>query len=182
MHGIELVAEAADQARSRGIDVTVADLNQPLPYPDRSFDVVCSNQVIEHLADTDLFVTETRRIVKPGGYTVCSTENLAGWHNIAALVLGWQPFSLTNVTAQTGGLGNPAALHRNRPDSNRHSWQHERVFAYRGLNELFSAHGFTIEAVAGAGYFPLPRHLARLDPRHAAFLTVKARRPGQRPH
>jgi 2-polyprenyl-3-methyl-5-hydroxy-6-metoxy-1,4-benzoquinol methylase len=139
--------------------------------------VVISNQVIEHLADTDIFVAEIARVLRPGGYTVISTENLASWHNVAALVLGWQPFSLTNVSAKRMGLGNPLALHRGEAWEYAVSWQHRRVFAYRGLAELLEAHGLEVESVRGAGYYPLPGRVAEWDVRHAAFLALRARKP-----
>lgn len=175
VHGLELVPERAQLARTRGVDARCGDLNAPLPYEDESFDVVCSHQVIEHLADTDMFVREIRRVLKPGGLAVTSTENLASWHNLAALLFGWQPFSLTNVSSVVRGLGNPLAVHRGELDG-RDSWQHLRVFAYAGLRELFERHGFTTETIRGAGYYPLPAVAGRWDARHAAFLTVAARR------
>lgn len=81
-----------------------------------------------------------------------------------------------NVTGRRLGIGNPLALHRGQ-EPIAHSWQHQRVFGYRGLVELFEAHGFAVGSVLGAGYYPLPSRLARADRRHAAFLTVAARRP-----
>lgn len=177
VHGVEVVEERAELARARGVDVVAADLEGELPFADGSFDVVVSNQVIEHLADTDRFVRELRRVLKPGGYAVTSTENLASWHNVVSLLLGWQPFSLTNVTAARMGLGNPLAVHRGDDWVHGTTWQHRRVFAYRGLRELFEAHGLPVERVLGAGYYPLPPRAARADPRHAAFLALKARRP-----
>jgi SAM-dependent methyltransferase len=170
-HGVEVVAERAALARERGVDVVEASLDDPLPYEDGSFDVVVSNQVIEHLADTDRFVSEIRRVVRPGGLAVTSTENLASWHNIGALVFGWQPFSLTNVSFARRGLGNPFAVHRDGEPAEK-TWEHLRVFAHRGLRELFEAHGFKTITVAGAGYYPFPATWGRRDPRHAAFLTV----------
>lgn len=174
VHAVEIVEEQAEKAAQRGIVVAGADLNETLPYDDEAFDVVCSNQVIEHLVDTDMFVSEIFRILRPGGYAVVSTENLASWHNIGALVFGWQPFSLSNVSFRS--IGNPLSLHRGESWPWK-SWQHMRVFAYQGLRELFAAHGFRVEALLGAGYFPFPAGLGRRDPRHAMFLTVKARRP-----
>jgi SAM-dependent methyltransferase len=175
VHGVEVVSARAELASRRGVDVHVGDLADPLPYADASFDVVCSNQVIEHLSDTDRFLGEVARVLAPGGYAVTSTENLASWHNIAALLAGWQPFSLTNVTRRAGGLGNPLAVHR---DSEGHlpSWEHVRVFAYRGLIELHKLHGLAVERVLAAGYYPLPSRVARWDKRHSAFLTIRARR------
>jgi len=171
VHGVELAGASADAARGRGISVKEADLNEALPFDDASFDVVVSNQVLEHLPDTDVFVSEVVRILRPGGVAAVSTENLASWHNVAALVLGWQPFSLGNVTSRRAGLGNPLAVHRGE-EPGEASWQHERVFSYRGLRELFEAHGLAIRDVLGAGYYPLPATAGRLEPRHAAFLTV----------
>jgi SAM-dependent methyltransferase len=175
--GFEAVEERAEEARRRGIDTVVGDAADGLPYEDASFDAVISNQVIEHMHDTDGFVSECSRVLRPGGILLVSTENLASWHNVAALVFGWQPFSLTNVSSTTGGLGNPLAVFRGQPHTQPVSWQHVRVFAYTGLRELIEEHGLQIETVAGAGYFPFPARVGRLDPRHAALITVAARRP-----
>ena len=72
-------------AAALGLDVLAGDLEGSLPFADDSIDLVVSNQVIEHLADTDSFVAEIRRVLRPGGMAVVSTENMASWHNIAAL-------------------------------------------------------------------------------------------------
>ena len=176
VHGVELAGDAADIARERGIAVTEADLNEPLPLEDGMFDVIVSNQVIEHLANTDMMVAEIKRLLRPGGIAITSTENLASWHNVAALALGWQPFSLSNVTSRRSGLGNPLAIHRAADADGRESWQHVKVFSYRGLRELFESHALAVHAVLGAGYYPFAAKLGRIDPRHAAFLTVVASR------
>src|SRR3990172_13172585 len=44
-----------------------------LPYPDNSFDVVFHNSVIEHVPDVAAFNREVKRVLKPGGITVCIT-------------------------------------------------------------------------------------------------------------
>ncbi len=178
--GIEADSDIARQAESKGIRVWLADLNGELPLESNAVDVVVTNQVIEHLKDTDLFMAEIWRILKPGGYAIICTENLASWHNIFSLLLGWQPFSLSNVSGKAAGLGNPLALHYS--ESSPAVWmQHLRVFAYNGLIHLSILHGFQIEAVRGAGYYPLPPKLAArmatFDPHHAPFLALKLRKP-----
>lgn len=173
VHGIEIAEDRAQIAASRGVHVEIADLGGRFPYDDQSFDLVVSNQVLEHVVDTDNFVREAYRVLRTGGRAVISTENLASWHNVASLVLGWQPFSLTNVSIDAMAVGNPLGIHRGEEGVER---GHLRVFAYRGLRELFALHGFTVERILGAGYYPLPGGFARIDPRHAAFITIGARR------
>jgi SAM-dependent methyltransferase len=177
LFGIELAADAADTALRRGITVVRADLNRPLPFRSGGFDAVTSNQVIEHLHDTDTFLSEAHRVLRPGGLLVVSTENLSSWHNILALLLGWQAFSLTNVSGQASGVGNPIANLRGEEPGDK-GWQHLRIFSYRGLHELIVAHGFSPVRILGAGYYPLPTAVARVDPRHAVFITAVARRSG----
>jgi SAM-dependent methyltransferase len=178
--GIEADKDVARQAETKGIRVWLANLNGHFPLASNTVDVVVANQVIEHLQDTDLFMAEIWRILKPGGYAIICTENLASWHNLFSLLLGWQPFSLSNVSGKVAGLGNPLALHH--AEEPGVVWmQHLRVFAYNGLIHLSILHGFAVEAVRGAGYYPLPSKLAArmaiFDPRHAPFLALKLRKP-----
>lgn len=174
VHGIEIAPHRAETAASRGVQVTLGDLSERFPYDDESFDIVVSNQVIEHVVDTDNFVREAFRVVRRGGLAVISTENLASWHNVGSLVLGWQPFSLTNISEAAMAVGNPLGVHRGETGEAR---GHLRVFAYRGLVELFALHGFSVTGIRGAGYYPFSSTLARIDPRHAAFITIGGRRP-----
>lgn len=180
LFGAELVLLAAAEAGRAGVRVVSADITSGLPFKGGVFDIITSNQVIEHVVDTDAFVAECFRCLAPGGVAVISTENLASWHNIIALLAGWQPFSLTNVSDRRSVLGNPVGYfrHFDRPNLKTRGQQHVRVFARRGLLELFEAHGFCDCTVAGAGYYPLPAWIGRVERRHAAFITIACRKPG----
>lgn len=176
VHGVEIVPEQADKAEQKGVRVTRLNLNAPMnEVPSQHFDVVHANQVIEHVTSVDGFVSEVYRLLKPGGVAVISTENASSWHNVFAAAMGWQIFSLTNVSEKMSGLGNPCALHRGKPPY-MGTWTHKTIFSYRGLIEMFEAHGFRDVTVKGAGYFPLPARLGTLDVRHSAFITVCARK------
>jgi SAM-dependent methyltransferase len=171
--GLELVDEIAALARRNGVEVAQADLAGRLPYDDGSIDVVHSNQVIEHLASTDHFLREIRRILSPDGYAVLSTNNLASWHNVVSLMAGWQPppcHPSDEVIA-----GNPA----NFVDGvgGAVGQMHLRIFTARALASVAAHHGLRLDADRAAGYYPLPlaasRAAARFDRRHAAFLVQR---------
>src|SRR6267143_4816588 len=138
--GVEIVPERAAAAEQRGVRVARGDLAQRLPFPDASFDLLHANQVIEQVPDVDLFVSEVTRVLRPGGCAILSTENGSSWVNIGAAILGWQIFSLTNVSAKRLGNGNPLALHRGER-SELVSWTHKTIFNFRGLRELCEAYG-----------------------------------------
>lgn len=174
--GVELIDWLAEAARARGIEVLDADLNGPLPFEDASFDVVHSNQVIEHLSNTDNFLSEIRRLLKPDGYAVVSTNNLASWHNIASLVMGWQPPPCHPSDELI--VGNPAGVMEGA--SGGRGQMHLRIFTSRALAGVAEHHGLRPDVVRTAGYYPLPTRVARLlnriDMRHGAFLVQRYRR------
>ena len=58
------------------IECKKADATQPLPYADNSFDVVIAIEVSEHIADHEMFFSETNRILKPNGKLYISTPNI----------------------------------------------------------------------------------------------------------
>lgn len=73
--GVDLDAAAAD---CPGAVFGQADLEQPLPFPDASFDAVLSVEGIEHLENPFNFLRELRRVLRPGGQLLLTTPNIAG--------------------------------------------------------------------------------------------------------
>jgi SAM-dependent methyltransferase len=54
-----------------------------LPFPDRTFDLVLSHAVIEHVSDASLYLQECARVLAPGGHVYLSTApylSFAGAH------------------------------------------------------------------------------------------------------
>lgn len=58
-----------------------------LPFPDGSFDVVYSSNVLEHVADLDFMHAEIKRVLKPGGRClhVLPTHSWRLWTSLAAV-------------------------------------------------------------------------------------------------
>ncbi|MBI2603643.1 MAG: class I SAM-dependent methyltransferase [Deltaproteobacteria bacterium] len=53
-----------------------ADIDgKKLPFEDESFDVVFSKSVIEHIHDTDTLLSESYRLLKPGGINIIMTPD-----------------------------------------------------------------------------------------------------------
>jgi len=173
--GVDVVEERLQQAKKNNIMTKNADINKPLPFNDASFDVVHANQVIEHVSNLDVFASEIFRVLRPKGYIIISTENASSWHNIFAATMGWQIFSLTNVSSKKGGIGNPLAIHKGK-DIELSSWTHKTIFNYRGLKEFFKAHGFKNMTITGAGYYPFFAVIGKIDVRHSHFITLKGRK------
>jgi SAM-dependent methyltransferase len=185
VEAIELDPDNIRSAESSGIRVHASDLNSPFPMHADTFDGILANQVIEHLHNTDGFMAELMRVLKPGGWVIICTENLASWHNIGALLLGFTPFSMTNMSRYTASIGNPLAFHHGQDDwlSTQHpAYQHIRVFTFVGLKHLAEVAGFDVQAAVGVGYYPFPGWtwpvLNKLDGRHSAFMTLKLVKPG----
>lgn len=178
--GADFLPGALAKARKRGVDTKKVDLNGKLPFRSNSFDVVTTNQVIEHLLETDIFVEEIHRVLKPGGYAIISTENLASWHNIFALTLGLPAFS-QHISSRKD-VGNPMSLVSEQ--DLKPGWSHVKIFTLTGLSALCELHHLAIVDQRGAGFYPWPPLLAnlwaRLSPRHSAFIAVKGRKAGGR--
>jgi hypothetical protein len=114
--------------------------------------------------------------LKKGGTSIWCTPNLASWHNIFALVLGFQPFS--SQISDEAFLGNP--LHPQYKQKIKEAQAHLRLFTHRSLRKLLTYHGLTVTLSKGIGYYPFPSKLAKplsvIDYKHAAYILQVAKK------
>ena len=73
--GLDVDRAALEKAAQLGIETVVANVDEPLPFPDASFDAVVAGELLEHLQFPDGLVAEARRILRPGGVFVGSVPN-----------------------------------------------------------------------------------------------------------
>ena len=70
-----LFLEEAQEWENPKLRYKVCDVLE-LPFENNSFDVICSNELIEHLPDVETALTEMIRVVRKGGKVVLSGPNL----------------------------------------------------------------------------------------------------------
>lgn len=57
------------------LDLCLLTPDAPLPFEDRSFDAVWAGETIEHVADTQSWLSELRRVLRSGGALLLSTPD-----------------------------------------------------------------------------------------------------------
>ena len=73
--GIDVAEEPLRRARERdpSLDLRLIDADGPWPIDDASLDAVWAGETIEHVADTAGWLSELRRVLRPGGRLLLST-------------------------------------------------------------------------------------------------------------
>jgi len=94
------IAAARAHAASQGLHVGyLVGAGEALPFADAAFDVACCCDVLEHVADVDRVVSETARVLKPGGLYLFDTINRTLASKVLAVkaVQQWRLTRLTEV-------------------------------------------------------------------------------------
>lgn len=76
--GLDPDPRAAENARSRGLNVIEGDLRSDA-FEENSFDAVVMSHVIEHLHDPRAVLADCHRVLRPGGRIVLITPNTKAW-------------------------------------------------------------------------------------------------------
>jgi SAM-dependent methyltransferase len=161
--GIEIDPREAERARERGLEpvshfVNVFEGNRMvarLPWNDSSADIVLAGEIVEHIVDTESFLREIRRVLRPGGATVLSTPNILWWKHRLALLAGRYPDALEYRTRYGDDFG------------------HVRIFTPGLLRGLLEETGFEQVRVVGKRLGPIsslaatPRPIAKVIDRAA---------------
>ena len=95
VHGIDLAEKSLKIAEKRGIITKKFDLSlKKWPYKNNFFDLIIAGDVIEHIYDTEKFISECNRILKTNGQLIISTPNLNAYCNRILVLLGKMPLGL----------------------------------------------------------------------------------------
>jgi 2-polyprenyl-3-methyl-5-hydroxy-6-metoxy-1,4-benzoquinol methylase len=178
LHGIDVSPAVIAEASKRPYHFERFNLEEGIPHPAASFDIVVAGEVIEHVYDPDQLVREAHRVLRPGGFLLVTTPNLQAWYNRVLFVAGIQPLFYETSTKSTEiGAGPILRLKRGRVPVG-----HLRVFNRRALLDILHSEGFHPVAIRGAVFESLPGAVRRIDrlfnrlPSLASNLVVLATR------
>lgn len=175
--GLEESKESCLSAERKGVEVYRTDLSRRWPLPSGKVDCVTATEVVEHVVDLDNFFCEAKRVLKPGGTIVISTENLAGYRNIWALLLGRQPYTGPYLS-RLFPIGHGSGASYYRGEKGKRIAPHINVMTAWALRELLIIYGFRVDKLVGVAFYPLPGIMAslaaKLDKYHASYCVVKA--------
>ena len=73
--GLDVDASALEKAAALGIEPVQANVEEPLPFENESFDAVVAGELFEHLQFPDALVAEIHRVLRRGGVLVGSVPN-----------------------------------------------------------------------------------------------------------
>src|SRR3990172_12552172 len=126
-YGLETSDWGVEKTQEKGINVQryFFDGENRLPFPDNFFNAVVAGEIIEHIFDTEFFLEEIKRILKPGGRIVISTPNVASLGRRLLLLFGINPI---------------IEISPNQADSSGHI----RYFTAGSLSQLLKKHSFRI--------------------------------------
>lgn len=82
--GVDLSAPSLAVAAEHGVEGVRCDVTA-LPFGDDSFDVVVSGEIFEHVEELELAVSESIRVLRPGGTFVCDTINRTRFSALAVV-------------------------------------------------------------------------------------------------
>lgn len=161
-YGVDISEIAVEKAKGKGIVAQVVNVElEKLPYESDYFDLVFCMEILEHLFDASLLLSEIKRVLKPTAYVYCTVPN--------------DIYRLPNRLAILAGK----YFSKHKP----YASSHIRFFKKNLLENLFLENGFEIIYIGGVplsykgwrlplGEF-LATHLTDLLVQHYSLLARK---------
>ena len=147
--GLDSSGYAVNEAKKKGINAVLGDVESTLPFAESSFDLVLLLDVLEHLYDQEVVLKNIYEVLKPGGQLIISYPNHFDLRNRLNILFG-------------GGI-----IHwDHKKYENAKAWKyaHIRFLLFKELEELLRENKFYINKVQynfmGGGIIP-----SRLTPK-----------------
>lgn len=123
-YGIDIAKKTITLARKKGIHAKICDIEKGINYESNLFDYVFAGEIIEHLYDTDFFLREVKRILKPEGIFIITTPNFVSLGRRLYYLFGKGMFMEQSFSLPKNAAG------------------HIRYFTFETLKQLLLLHKF----------------------------------------
>jgi len=121
IYGIESSKTAAKKAEKKGIIVEQGYFPEDNLFKNKKFDIIVAGEIIEHVFDTEKFLTTIKGKLKENGKLILTTPNIASLPRRVLLLLGINP--MIEYRAEVG---------------------HIRYFTFSNLRNMLKELGFEI--------------------------------------
>ena len=129
--GIDFLKSAIRQAKSLGVDARYCNIEQDnIPVGSKTFDIIICSEVIEHLIDPICMFRRIKKILKPFGFVIISTPNIA--------------YIQYRIEALLGKLPDYCEF-RNKYPERPYNFQHKSLFTHKVLKETLEQAGFRVK-------------------------------------
>lgn len=134
-------------------DIASEDLNsQKINQDSNSANIIFLAEVIEHLYNPDLVISECKRLLSEDGYLVLTTPNLNSWFNRLLLAFGFFPLNM-DISCQLRYSGRRDFLRKVPTDKSIKFSPlfdvHVRLYNLKSLIILLEEHGFLVKSAHG---------------------------------
>jgi ubiquinone/menaquinone biosynthesis C-methylase UbiE len=119
---VSQVALRRATARLPAAEIALVVPDEPLPFVDGEFELVLCAETIEHVRDVQLFLSEVRRVLRPGGGLALTTPDHGRRAALRLLMNGFE--------SEFDPLS-----------------PHLRFFTRQSLTQLLDAMGFTVDSI-----------------------------------
>jgi SAM-dependent methyltransferase len=112
------------------------DVEEKIDLPDNFADIIVGAEIIEHIRNTDVLISEMLRIVKSDGDILITTPNLSSYFNRFLLLFGYQPYH-SEVSDKESGFGQ-GLIYRilGREKYGNKTAGHLRLFTFRAFRDF----------------------------------------------
>jgi len=163
----------------KGMSFKQCNLEEGIPHDSNTFDCVYAGEIIEHLYDPDLMVSESARVLKMGGHLIITTPNLMSWYNRILILFGIQPL-FYETSSRDPRMGAGALRHVRKGTV---PVGHIRVMHLTALVDHLESAGLKVVFARGAVFEALPmpikiidRIVARISVRLSSNIVVAAKK------
>ncbi len=136
-YGIDIARKTIELALQKGIHAKICDIEKGIEFESNLFDYVFAGEIIEHLYDTDYFLREVKRVLKPNGILILTTPNFLSFGRRLFYLFGKGIFMEQSFSLPENAAG------------------HIRYFTFETLKDLLILHKFEqIAAFSDTVTFP----------------------------